>query len=179
MNPATTPPKIECTFCKVQRPISARHCYDCGVCIDGLDHHCPWTGKCIGNKLHTSYIMHHILYIIHHMPCSIRQAKRLCALSTPSSLVCGCWWCMCWPSWWLRGLWVITLWTSRPSHRGGVGGCSFMTVLDKFCVCVCFLCVDVDVVVLCEYVCMHACYDPQVVCTCLYVNSKHHMYLFI
>jgi hypothetical protein len=27
---------------------SAYHCYDCGVCVHNLDHHCPWTGKCIG-----------------------------------------------------------------------------------------------------------------------------------
>ncbi len=24
------------------------HCYECGVCIEGYDHHCPWTSKCIG-----------------------------------------------------------------------------------------------------------------------------------
>lgn len=43
-------PMIECSFCKIQRPRTASHCYDCGVCIDELDHHCPWTGKCIGKK---------------------------------------------------------------------------------------------------------------------------------
>eukprot|EP01039_Chlorochromonas_danica_P010854 gene10855-12064_t len=42
--------KMECTFCKLDRPWNASHCYDCGVCIVDLDHHCPWTGKCIGKK---------------------------------------------------------------------------------------------------------------------------------
>ena len=26
------------------------HCTDCGVCIADMDHHCPWTSKCIGSK---------------------------------------------------------------------------------------------------------------------------------
>lgn len=32
---------IECGQCGLQRPLSAKHCHDCGVCVDGLDHHCP------------------------------------------------------------------------------------------------------------------------------------------
>jgi hypothetical protein len=41
---------IECGTCKIKRPPNAFHCYDCGVCVSNLDHHCPWTGKCIGQK---------------------------------------------------------------------------------------------------------------------------------
>jgi len=39
-----------CSVCEMQRPSNARHCHDCGVCIEELDHHCPWTGKCIGRR---------------------------------------------------------------------------------------------------------------------------------
>ncbi|GMH56175.1 hypothetical protein TrRE_jg910, partial [Triparma retinervis] len=39
-----------CTLCNVVRPPGATHCYDCDVCVSDLDHHCPWTGKCIGGK---------------------------------------------------------------------------------------------------------------------------------
>ena len=31
------------------------HCYDCDICIEKHDHHCPWTGKCIGDKNIISY----------------------------------------------------------------------------------------------------------------------------
>lgn len=46
----TRPGYVECGICQHSRPVSASHCYDCGVCVDKLDHHCPWTGKCIGKK---------------------------------------------------------------------------------------------------------------------------------
>ena len=37
-----------CTWCHIERPARAQHCYACNVCVLELDHHCPWTGKCIG-----------------------------------------------------------------------------------------------------------------------------------
>ena len=39
---------LDCTMCNIKRPATSYHCYDCGVCVSHLDHHCPWTGKCIG-----------------------------------------------------------------------------------------------------------------------------------
>ncbi len=33
--------KIECGQCNILRPRNASHCYECGVCIVELDHHCP------------------------------------------------------------------------------------------------------------------------------------------
>lgn len=32
---------MECGRCNFERPRTATHCYECGVCVDQLDHHCP------------------------------------------------------------------------------------------------------------------------------------------
>ena len=39
-----------CVLCNVYREPGTSHCYDCNACIIELDHHCPWTGKCIGRN---------------------------------------------------------------------------------------------------------------------------------
>ena len=44
-----------CPFCEIQCPrtkhgLPTEHCFVCGVCVEGLDHHCPWTGSCIGHR---------------------------------------------------------------------------------------------------------------------------------
>ncbi|CAI5731177.1 unnamed protein product [Peronospora farinosa] len=41
---------IVCAQCEVLRPLNASHCSDCGICVIELDHHCPWTGKCVGKR---------------------------------------------------------------------------------------------------------------------------------
>ncbi|KAG6613426.1 uncharacterized protein IUM83_04534 [Phytophthora cinnamomi] len=41
---------VICAQCEVRRPLNASHCSDCGVCVRELDHHCPWTGKCVGKR---------------------------------------------------------------------------------------------------------------------------------
>eukprot|EP00903_Cladosiphon_okamuranus_P013106 g12224.t1 len=41
---------VLCGRCDVKRPVGAIHCSDCNVCVTKFDHHCPWTGKCIGEK---------------------------------------------------------------------------------------------------------------------------------
>lgn len=40
--------KYYCKRCKLVRWVGVEHCYDCDVCIEDLDHHCPWTTKCVG-----------------------------------------------------------------------------------------------------------------------------------
>ena len=39
-----------CKYCNVARARGTVHCYECDACIIELDHHCPWTGKCIGKN---------------------------------------------------------------------------------------------------------------------------------
>ena len=41
-----------CEYCKiwVNKNKKIEHCFECNICIEGLDHHCPWTGKCIGRN---------------------------------------------------------------------------------------------------------------------------------
>ena len=38
-----------CDYCESFRPPGCVHCSTCRVCVADYDHHCPWTGKCVGN----------------------------------------------------------------------------------------------------------------------------------
>lgn len=42
----------KCLKCNILIPnnFNVTHCVDCDVCVIDMDHHCPWTGKCIGRK---------------------------------------------------------------------------------------------------------------------------------
>lgn len=42
----------KCEQCNLWIALDKRcyHCERCGVCIEGYDHHCPWTTKCIGER---------------------------------------------------------------------------------------------------------------------------------
>ena len=41
---------IQCSKCNIITPktFQLNHCDVCNVCVMKQDHHCPWTGKCIG-----------------------------------------------------------------------------------------------------------------------------------
>jgi len=70
---------FECNICNIERPRTASHCYECGVCVDQLDHHCPWTGKCIARKnlrcfyLFLTTLLVHITFVVAIFAASLAQ----------------------------------------------------------------------------------------------------------
>ncbi|KAG7397319.1 hypothetical protein PHYBOEH_000901 [Phytophthora boehmeriae] len=52
-----------CDHCETYRPEGALHCMDCRVCIEEYDHHCPWTGKCVGKK-NVRYFYAWLLFLV-------------------------------------------------------------------------------------------------------------------
>ena len=49
----------KCSNCNIIIPKSFRvvHCQKCQVCIINQDHHCPWTGKCIGKNNKKPFVL--------------------------------------------------------------------------------------------------------------------------
>ena len=41
-----------CSVCKIWISLEkkTKHCKFCNICIEGMDHHCPWVGKCVARK---------------------------------------------------------------------------------------------------------------------------------
>ena len=48
-----------CNVCKIWANLEKKtqHCPECNICIEGNDHHCPWTGKCIGRRNQKSFVV--------------------------------------------------------------------------------------------------------------------------
>ena len=45
-----------CDKCDDLKPPRSHHCSICQKCVMRMDHHCPWTGNCIGLKNHKYFI---------------------------------------------------------------------------------------------------------------------------
>lgn len=53
-------PIVSCSRCGTfSAKGTATHCYECGVCVMDLDHHCGWLGRCIGS--YNRYFFHAFL----------------------------------------------------------------------------------------------------------------------
>ncbi|CAI6001654.1 unnamed protein product [Closterium sp. NIES-65] len=50
-----------CPYCRVQQPVRAKHCYDCGRCVLRFDHHCFWVSTCIGLRNHARFWVYLVL----------------------------------------------------------------------------------------------------------------------
>ena len=79
----------KCLKCNIMIPkhFQVHHCEDCKVCVMEEDHHCPWTGKCIGkynlksfyifvNSLCVYLIMIFVTFYCYMFYCSFFARKK-------------------------------------------------------------------------------------------------------
>jgi DHHC palmitoyltransferase len=56
VRPAAIPPVRWCEKCSRYKPLRAFHCRDCGECVLGMDHHCPWINNCVGHANRKAFV---------------------------------------------------------------------------------------------------------------------------
>ena len=69
-----------CQRCKMWVNVDKKtnHCFDCDICIEGYDHHCPWTSKCIGvGNLNSFYVfVISTFFIFAFLVCALTNAQK-------------------------------------------------------------------------------------------------------
>ncbi|CAK58451.1 unnamed protein product (macronuclear) [Paramecium tetraurelia] len=68
-----------CKVCKLIQSKETQHCQDCDICIQEFDHHCPWTGKCIGKgniKQFYYFIVSSIVFMIFNLVLVLLKIKE-------------------------------------------------------------------------------------------------------
>ena len=78
----TGEPRTKFDFCErckmwVSKEKKVEHCLDCDICVEGYDHHCPWTSKCIGkNNINSFYVfVISTLFIFAYIVCALTNAQ--------------------------------------------------------------------------------------------------------
>jgi len=71
-----------CPHCGARRKEGTHHCEDCNLCIRQYDHHCPLTGKCIGEGNILFFcgflvsLLLFILYLVLWTVCTARISRE-------------------------------------------------------------------------------------------------------
>ena len=52
-----------CSTCLITRPLGCTHCSKCNICVEKMDHHCVWVGKCVA-KNNTLYFYGMIVQVV-------------------------------------------------------------------------------------------------------------------
>lgn len=69
-----------CDVCKLRQLPTTVHCGDCKICILDMDHHCPWTGKCIGRgniKEFYGFLVCTLVYMVFNIIVTMTSAMPL------------------------------------------------------------------------------------------------------
>jgi len=60
-------PQQICYTCDIVKPLRSKHCRICDRCVYRFDHHCGWTGNCVGQKNHPYFVAFIVIQELVHI----------------------------------------------------------------------------------------------------------------